>query len=118
MKKNGFTLVELLAVVVILAVIVLITTISVRSILLSSKDSLFETQKAKVEEAAQVYYLKEGIGIDATCVDISYLLEKGYLEGTSIIDPKTNEEMVGSVKITYSGNQYMYEYQENICSIQ
>ena len=115
MKKNGFTLIELLAVIVILAIIALITVISVGSVLTDSKNSLSETQQKKVEEAAKTYYIKEGMSENVTCVNISDLIDKGYIEGTTVLDPKTSEEMNGSVLISYVSNQYNYQYQESAC---
>ena len=116
MKNSGFTLVELLAVLVILAIIVTMTAVAVSSILSSSENSVSDLQKKNVEEAAKVYYLKEGMNTDATCVSIQTLINKGYIEGTEVLDPKTKEPIGGSVKITYaSNNHYSYKYQTTSC---
>ena len=115
MNTHGFTLIELLAVLVILAIIVTITTISVGSVLSSSENSLSNLQKKNVEASAKVYYLKEGMNTDATCVSIQTLIDKGYIEGKEITDPKTKEPVSGSVKITYASNQYSYKYQNSSC---
>lgn len=115
MKKNGFTLIELLAVIVILAIIAIITTVTVSSILKDAKNSLSDRQKSNIENAAEAYYLKEGMSINDTCVSVEELIEKGYIEGNSIKDPKDRKEMTGYVKITYVSNQYSYQYQENSC---
>ena len=117
--KKGFTLVELLAVIVILGVIALITVVSVNNILSDSKDSLSATQKHNVEEAAKAYYLKEGMDEEDTCISISELISKGYIEAKEVKDPKTKENLEGYVKITVPStsefNQYTYEYQEISC---
>ena len=113
--KNGFTLVELLAVIVILSVVLLITTISVGSVLNESENSLSDTQKKKLEQAAENYYIKEGMNKNDMCVSISELINKGYIENDSVKDPKDKDEMTGYVKITYASNQYSYKYQENSC---
>ena len=115
MKMRGFTLVELLAVLVILAIIITITTVAVSSVLSNSEDSVSDLQKKNVEEAAKVYYLKEGMNTNATCVSIQTLINKGYIEGTEVLDPKTKETISGSVKITYASNQYSYKYQSSSC---
>lgn len=111
---KGFTLVELLAVLVIISILALITVVSVGSILSSSKDNLESSQKTNIENAARVYYLKEGTD-DITCVDLETLISKGYIESSEVINPKTREAMTGSVLINYSNNQYSYEYQDNTC---
>ena len=113
--NKGFTLIELLAVIIILSILAIITTYSVNTIIKQSKDSLSETQQKNVEEAAKAYYLKEGMAIEDTCVSISELLEKGYIEGEVVKDPETKEEMTGYVKITYASNQYSYNYQTDSC---
>lgn len=117
MNKNGFTLIELIAVLVILSVVITITVTIVGPIISGSRDDLLENQKHNIEEAAKIYYLKEG-NLDASnsCVNVSDLISKGYVESSEILNPKNNEPMNGSVKITYSSNQYKYKYQENLCS--
>ena len=115
MKKNGFTLVELLAVIAILGVIALITIVSVNSTLKESKESLSETQIKNIEKAAETYYLREGADSNDSCVSVSYLLNNGYLEGKAIEDPKTKNELNGYVKISYASNQFSFKYQEDSC---
>lgn len=116
MNKKGFTLVELLAVIVVLAILSTLTILTVNSILSSSQDTLSERQKEEIEKAAELYYLKQGNLEENTCVNISTLLSLGYLNGEKVLDPKTDEEMIGSVSITYNSNHYTYKYQETTCS--
>lgn len=123
MNKKGFTLIELLAVIMLLTIISAITVFSVGSVINNSRESISETQIKNIEEAAKSYYLKEGIeneiyGAETTktCVNLSYLIEKGYVNDDKIISPETNEEINGSVKIVYKSKQYSYEYQETSCS--
>ena len=114
--KRGFTLIELLAVIIILSIIALITVFSVNSIISNSKDSLSSTQKTKIEEAAEVYYLEEGMSNNKMCVSVKELISKGYIESKAVFDPKDNKEMTGYIKISYKDNQYLYEYQEESCA--
>ncbi len=118
MKNKGFTLVELLAVIIILGLLLLITMISVNSILNSSKESLSETQKKRLEDAAEVYYLSEGMSRDSKCVSVEYLVWGGYVNSNEVLDPKTREPLEGSIAITYDANRYSYEYQDDECSMQ
>ena len=115
MKKNGFTLVELLAVILIISAISLIIVFAVGPTIEQSGSSLSDIQKKNIEEAAKSYYIKEGMDINDECVSLSELIEKGYIEGNSVIDPETDEEMTGYVKITYASNQYSYKYQKESC---
>lgn len=104
--KKGFTLVELLAVLIILGVILGITYYSVNSILNSSSESLSETQKKELEKSAELYYLEEGMQSNVTCVTISYLLSNGYVEHSKIVDPETKQDMIGYVTIENSTYTY------------
>ncbi len=115
MNKKGFTLIEVIAVIVIIGIIALITVPAVESLINNSKTSLYESQVKMLESAAKKWGLdnvdklpvEEG---KTYCVGAEDL--KGYLEGT-VTDPKTNEEMNGSVEITLmSTKQYKYEYKE------
>ena len=113
--KKGFTLVELLAVLVILAILMTILIISVESIINNSEKKLSSVQKSRIEETAKTYYLEEGMNSDVTCVNLAYLISKGYIDSSEVKDPETREEMTGSVEITYVSNQYSYKYQESPC---
>lgn len=115
MKNKGFTLVELLGVLIVLSIIMTILIVSVNGILSDSENKLSDVQKKKIEEAAEVYYLDRGMNENATCVNISYLISQGYLNGNEIIDPETKENLTGSVSITYVSNHYNYQYQTNAC---
>lgn len=123
MNEKGFTLVELLAVIIILSVLALITTISTNTTINNSRTKLTEIQIKNIEKAAESYYLKEAINTSyydkeeiKSCVNIEYLIEKGYIDSSEIKNPKGDELMEGSVKITYKSNQYTYEYQETACT--
>ncbi len=115
MKNKGFTLVELLAVIVILSLLAIITTVSIGNIMSSSKNSLSDEQKKNLEESAKIYYIKEGMSSNVNCIDLSDLISKGYIESSEVLDPKTKKPMTGSIKITFEANQYTYEYQSKTC---
>ncbi len=55
MEKNGFTLVELLAVLAILAVVIAIAVPSVMGVQESIKNSMLEEKASFIEEAATLY---------------------------------------------------------------
>ena len=118
MRNKGFTLVELLAVLIVLSIIMTMIIISVNSVISSSERSLSKIQKEKVEEAAEVYYLKEGdMSKNSGCINVQALISKGYIEGSTVTDPETGLVMNGSVRITYEANQYNYNYQTNSCEV-
>ena len=117
MNNRAFTLVELLAVLIVLSIIITITIVSVGKTVSDSSTKLSGIQKNNIENAAKTYYLKEGMNTGTTCVNVTDLINKGYIEGTEVIDPKTNEAMIGSVSIAYASNQYSYTYQDKDCRI-
>ena len=113
--NKGFTLVELLGVLVVLSVLTLIITVTVGSIISDSEKSLSDTQKKYLEDAAKVYYLKEGMNNSDNCVSVQELIDGGYVENEKVINPEGKTEMTGYVKITHASNQYAYKYQETSC---
>lgn len=112
--KKGFTLIELLAVITILSIIATITLYATGTILKDAKESLSETQKSKITEAAKLYYL-ENTTAESVCV--STLITEGFLDGNKVIDPKSKEELTGYVQITKSndGRKITYEYINEAC---
>lgn len=140
MKKNAFTLIELIAVIVILSLIALVVFPAVNSVIKNSKEKSFEQQKNAIIKAAKECSYENTIILPNT-VDKEYnqvplecltkgctykgkSIEGGYLEydengdeNTSlIIDPRnTSKYLNGKIKITYekSKQQYIYEYIED-----
>ncbi len=116
MKQKAFTLIELIAVIAILALIALIVFPAINSLLKSSKDNAYESQKAIIVKAAKEYYLENTNELPnqtenaTTSIKISDLLSEGFISEDNAIDPRTNKEMKGEVVVTYKSNQYIYEF--------
>ena len=119
MNNKGFTLIELLATILVLGMILTITLFSVNKTVKKSEDKISEIQIKKIEDAAEIYYLKEGINNDDNanehCVELSYLIEYGYLDNSEIIDAFKKEKMNGSILITAKNGSFIYKYSENMC---
>ncbi len=123
--KQGFTLVELLAVVVILAIIAIITTPIIIGVVSSSKENAFKDSADGVSKAARSYQLNNNDGKETTfnfesAVATPVLKTKGELPdyGTLTIDEngkisyalwsdeikkclvKTNKDKVGKISTT------------------
>lgn len=113
MKKNdrGFTLVELMAVIVVLAIIALIASPMVMNTINNSKKKLSSEQIKTLEEAARLYAIKNGPDT-CECVTIATLQSEGYLEEGTISDPDTGGTLNGCVAIKWneSSKQYSYKY--------
>lgn len=115
MKEKGFTLVELLAVLVILAIIFVLVFPSVSNILSQSKDTIYQSQINNILSATYDFSLK----------NINYLPEynkKRYItlgelkyEGiidVDIKDPNTNENFPDNLVVSISNVGANYQYSD------
>lgn len=117
LKNNkGFTLVELLAVIVVLAVIILIAMPAVMSAMDKARKNALVTEIAEIGKIAQTAYADDsmGTGITSICYNLEYLVENGYLdkkldgytgEVYLSVDPQTGKV---SSEITISNGIYKY----------
>lgn len=112
--KKGFTLAELLAVIVILGVIALITIPIVTKTLSSYRTRLCDDQIANIKEAARVWGSdnllslpdKEGAELTLTLKDLQ---DKGYID-KGINNPKNKKEIEPTTEIVIKrvGKKYTY----------
>ncbi len=111
---NAFTLVELLAVIVILAVIALIATPIVKKSIDNSKNQALKETINSIERAAYNYGYQNDIGYSTEYkkLTLDELINKGFLKG-DIINPVTNEKMNGCVLYRWNetNNQYEFKYE-------
>lgn len=122
MKIRGFTLVELLAVIVILGIIALIVSPTLIGVLNKSKQDIKEKQIATLENAASRWTLSNEeclynhVGVFNLSLDT--LKQSGLITAKEIIDPTTDNTLEGCIAITWSDevNQYLIEYTES-CTI-
>lgn len=132
MKKNGFTLVELLAVIVILGVIGMIVFPAVQTTIKKNKEKLYVQQINSLVDAASKYvvdhdadhldrfitYTGGTITGSNTCklaigTNSSVLVTGGYLKNSgNMKDPITGNNLNGYILIKWSmdTNQYEIKY--------
>ena len=113
-SKKGFTLVELLGVLVVLGLISVIIVPKVIDSITTSKESAYQTQVETIENAAKKYgisndllYPKEG---EKKYIAVKDLIAVGELSDKEIINPKTGNKMNWYVLVEYNSGYQQYEY--------
>ena len=124
--KRGFTLVELMAVIIILAVISLIVFPTMVKTISKAKEDLYQNQIETLEKASKDWSVKntdklpEEDNSDMCYIKIGTLSLEGFIENKEVENPETGEPMTGCVLVRYNTtyNQYEFTYNEdeNSCS--
>lgn len=116
-KKNGFTLVELLAVIVVLAIIMIIAIPSVLDVMNSARKSSFVLYVDKVVTAVQTQYMYDAnggaiAGAGYYVYDITQdlnLTSTGNYKGYVVVDA-TNVDEVQYIVSLYDNNYQLLNY--------
>ena len=111
MKKNGFTLVELLSIVVILGIIVVVALPQISGSIGSKKEKQYNKIVKIVENAGKVY-LTENVTRDSVSID--KLIESDYLT-SGLKNPINNTPLTGCVKKIISDGVTKYKYEVDNC---
>lgn len=114
--KKGFTLIEVIGILVLLTIIFGITFPVVTSVINRSKDKMYEDQINIIYSAAESYALKNSIQIPYK-ISIQTLKNNDYLSTKQITNARTNETMDGCIIITFNptNNKYSKVYEEATC---
>lgn len=130
--KKGFTLVELLGVIVILGLIAMIAIPTINTALNDSRQRAYDEQVDTIEDTARTYMSKNSLKLpsqtegSSCCVSVGTLQKEGLLTSDDIENPKYREgsseadekfkNFNGSVIITFTKNKYSYEYANTTCT--
>lgn len=111
-KKNGFTLIELIAVIIILGMLGLLVIPTITNVIQGQEESLYQSQITKIEQECQNWAYKN-LDIlpkseeEQATITILELKKSGYLP-LDLRNPKTGELFPNDMQIviTFSKNQY------------
>lgn len=119
MNKKGFTMIELLAVLVILGLLIVIAVPNIIDIFNEKKEELYSQTVIELERITG-QYLIENPSLYATIdndgyvnVEIETLCTGKYIS-CPINDPRDSSELKGYVKITNVSGDYVYEFVRNL----
>jgi type IV pilus assembly protein PilA len=117
MKQKGFTLTELLAVIVILGVTAMIAIPAVTKSLKSYKKNLCDEQVANIKEAARVWGSDHLLELpeegETKTITLGDLQDNGYID-KDIKDPRnSNNEISRDITITITKKKKKYTYTVN-----
>ena len=116
MKKNGFTIVELLTVVVLIGLISVLVMPKLLEVFERKKQDVSEVAKEQLFLATS-QYIELNPNEEKECITIRELIDKGQLI-EPVIDVSTNITIsdTAAIKIKKNNNTYEYEYSENGCN--
>lgn len=104
MNKKGFTLVELMATIGLLAIMSLVIGVNITSILKTSKQNEEDFNKEQIEKAACVYYSSEELNPSgSTNITVKNLIKSGLLG-------ETYQNENGKITITVNDNEKICSY--------
>ena len=113
-NQNAFTLVELLAVIVILAIVLIIAVPGVLSIINKTKNSAYDRQIDMIKDAAKNYVTANtvtwsGDNPKSTVVTLDMLQSDGYLD-KKILDPRDKKEILCANVLVTKDNKNKITY--------
>lgn len=109
-KEEGFTLVELLAVIVILGIIVVIAVPMIGNVVGRAQTGAKTAETELVVDAAQLYVLDNEVPTAGT-ITVDELVKAGYLEKTTSKNIKAADYVeITPVKGTNENINYTYEF--------
>lgn len=116
-NKNGFTLIELIAVIAIIGLLLTMVTPKLMENFNDKKSRLYDATIKEIERLSSLYLtdnpdLYNDISNNGYVnITIEMLCEGKYLS-CPINNPKDNSDIDGYVKVTYVDNKYVYEFIE------
>ena len=113
-KKDGFTLIELIAVIAIMAALSVVVGLNINKMMKNQNESDIKNYKETVQNAACVYAENNGIFSNPNNPPITprFLVDNGLLS-KNLKNPETNKtafEDYTIIKVTFKDNQRICTY--------
>jgi len=114
-NKNGFTLVELIAVITIISLLLGVATPKLMENYREKRNKLYDATISEIERVAGLYLtdnpdIYTDISINGYVnIKVEKLCDDEYVV-CPIKDPRDNGDIEGYVKVTYENNKYVYEF--------
>ena len=115
-KEKGFTLVEIIGVIVLMGLVITIGSTTINNIKNVSREKLYNEQINRLVSVSKTWAIENTNKMPSTIGDtyqvgIDRLVEEGYLKSNEIIDVRDNSKITGCVEIAYNSvNSYDYSY--------
>lgn len=116
--KKGFTLLELLGVIILLAIISLIAFPIINNTIRAGQEKAYKQNITSIENAAYHWGIENNnqLPIDRKgYLTMLELKESGFLKDSDIMNPISNQKMDGCITIEYRKNNFVYTYNEENC---
>ena len=113
-NKKGFTLIEIVAIIILLSIIALLTYPVINSLIGSSREDLYDKQINELVRLSNAWLAGNAIDLNAKegfVYDLSFkeLAEQGYIVEEDIKNPKTGEMLPGCMKVAYNSANLNYD---------
>lgn len=106
MNKKGFTLVEVLVVVVLISIVSTIATISYSSILKKQNEKINDHTVKKIEDAALDYCMANNCGTNVTIED---LVESKLLSKSSLVNQLTKKQICKTAVVSINDYEATFD---------
>lgn len=119
MDNKGFTLVELIGVITLLAVIILISVPIVNTSIKNTKEKAYNGQVNAIIEGAKKWVVLKGPKNDTSFnITIQELINEALIEDDAVIDPRNDSNMITNGACVFanynnSSKSYIYRFSDD-----